>query len=203
MRHLTGTFLRGLLAILPAAITIWLVVWLAMATERLLRTVFLFLLPQEYYVPGLGFALGVVVIYLVGLLVQVIIVNRLWAAILRLFESIPLVKTVYSALSDFVAFFSRRPDDASAVVSVDLLGNGAHMIGFVTGSNPFPRSAAGHSDNSAGATEEQVAVYLPLSYQIGGYTVLIARSKLTELDIGVEEAMRLVLTAGMQRKPLD
>lgn len=198
MRHLTGTFLRGLLAILPAAITIWLVVWLAVATERLLRTVFLFLLPQEYYVPGLGFALGVVVIYLVGLLVQVIIVNRLWAAILRLFESIPLVKTVYSALSDFVSFFTRRPDDASAVVSVDLLGNGAHLIGFVTGSNPFPLPLGDEHRK-----EELVAVYLPLSYQIGGYTVLIARSKLTELDIGVEEAMRLVLTAGIQRQPLD
>ena len=195
MRHLTGTFLRGLLAVLPAVVTIWIVVWLAMATERLLRNVFLLMLPEKYYVPGLGFALGVVLIYAVGLLVQVIIVNRLWEAILRLFESIPLVKTVYSALSDFVAFFTRRPDDASAVVGVDLLDNGTHMIGFVTGPNPFPLQRD--------EADPQVSVYLPLSYQIGGYTVVIPRSKLIELDIGVEEAMRLVLTAGIQRRPLN
>ncbi len=202
MRHLTGTFLRGLLAILPAAITIWLVVWLAMATERLLRSVFLFLLPEQYYLPGLGFALGVVVVYLVGLLVQVIIVNRLWAAVLRLFESVPLVKTVYSALSDFVSFFTRRPEDVSAVVSVDLLGNGTRMIGFVTGASPFPRPGVEALANE-GAAEEEVAVYLPLSYQIGGYTVLVSRSKLAELDMGVEEAMRLVLTAGIQTQTAD
>lgn len=48
-----------------------------------------------------------------------------------------------------------------------------------------------------------VGVYVPLSYQIGGITLYISRDRLTELDIGVEEAMRLALTAGIQSASKD
>ncbi len=192
MSYITSTFLRGLGAVLPAALTVWIVIWLAKSTEALLRPVFLFLLPEQYYLPGLGFVLGVVIIYVVGVLVQTFIIGRLWNSVLRLFEGVPLVKTVYSALSDFFDFFSRRPAEGASVVSVDLFGNDTRLIGFVTDNRPVslrePEMA------------EQVAVYLPLSYQIGGFTMLIPRSRLVGLDIGVEEAMRLVLTAGIQRR---
>ncbi|MGE0621915.1 MAG: DUF502 domain-containing protein [Pseudomonadales bacterium] len=193
MSHITTTFLRGLGAVLPAALTVWLVVWLAMATEALLRPVFLFLLPERYYLPGLGFALGVAIIYVVGVLVQTFLIGRLWDALMRLFEGVPLVKTVYSALSDFFDFFSRRrPTEGSSVVSVDVLDNDIRLIGFVTDDRPASLTEPG--------ADSPVAVYLPLSYQIGGFTLLIPRSRLTRLDIGVEDAMRLVLTAGIQRR---
>ena len=48
---------------------------------------------------------------------------------------------------------------------------------------------------------DSVAVYLPMSYQIGGYTVLLPRSYLTPLDMGMEEAMRFLITAGLSRSP--
>jgi uncharacterized membrane protein len=195
MAHLTTTFLRGLSAVLPAALTVWIVVWLARSTEALLRPVFLFLLPEQYYLPGLGFVLGVVVIYAVGVLMQLFVIGRIWESIQRLFEGVPLVKTVYNALRDFFDFFSRRPSDTASVVSVDLLGNDFRAVGFVTDSNP---TALTEPD-----IDDQVAVYLPLSYQIGGFTLLVPRSRLTDLDIGVEEAMRLVLTAGIQRQRPD
>ena len=192
MTHITSTFLRGLTAVLPAALTIWIVVWLAQSAEALLRPVFVFLLPERYYLPGLGFLLGLVVIYAVGVLVQSYLIGRLWDAVQRLFEGLPLVKTVYNALSDFFDFFSRRPSDSASVVSVNLLDNDTRLIGFVTDESPSNLAEPGG--------EPQVAVYLPLSYQIGGFTMLLPRSRLTALDIGVEEAMRLVLTAGIQRR---
>ena len=192
MGHITTTFLRGLSAVLPAALTVWIVVWLAQSTEALLRPFFLFLLPEQYYLPGLGFVLGVAIIYAIGILVQSFVINRIWEAILRLFEGVPLVKTVYSALSDFLDFFSHRPSEGSSVVSVDLFDNDTRLIGFVTDKKPTALVEAGQ--------ETQVAVYLPLSYQIGGFTLLVPQSRLTPLEIGVEEAMRLVLTAGIQRQ---
>lgn len=192
MAHITTTFLRGLSAVLPAALTVWIVIWLAQSAEALLRPVFLFLLPERYYLPGLGFLLGVVIIYAVGVLVQSFFIGRLWEAMQRLFERVPLVKTVYSALNDFFDFFSRRPSESAAVVSVNLFDNDTRLIGFVTDQDP-----AGLMEPGA---DPQVAVYLPLSYQIGGFTLLLPRSRLTALNIGVEEAMRLVLTAGIQRR---
>jgi uncharacterized membrane protein len=192
MRHVTTTFLRGLGVVLPVALTVWILVWLAQAAETMLQPVFMLMLPEQYYLPGLGVVLGVLIIYAAGVLVQLFVINKIWEALQGLFERIPLVKTVYSAISDFFDFFSRpRSDDGSTVVSVDI-GGDALLIGFITADVPS-------SINIPGTTGERVAVYLPLSYQIGGYTLLVARDRVTPLEIGVEEAMRMVLTAGIAR----
>lgn len=190
MGQLTSTFLRGLGVVLPLVLTVWILVWFVTSTESLLRPMFTFILPEEYYLPGLGLALGFIVVYAAGVLVQLFIVKRIWEALERLLERIPLVKTVYTALNDFFDFFSRnRSDDAARVVSVDV-GGGALLIGFVTDDTP-------RAINVSGSSEDRIAVYLPMSYQIGGYTLLVTRDKVTELDLGVEEAMRMVLTAGI------
>ena len=192
MRHVTTTFLRGLGVVLPLALTVWILVWLAQAAETMLQPVFMLMLPEQYYLPGLGVVLGVLIIYAAGVLVQLFVINKIWEALQGLLERIPLVKTVYSAISDFFDFFSRpRSDGASTVVSVDI-GGDALLIGFITADVPSSISVPGTKG-------ERVAVYLPMSYQIGGYTLLVPRDRVTPLEIGVEEAMRMVLTAGIAR----
>ena len=190
MSPIASTFLRGLSVIVPVGLTIWIIVWLAISIETLLRRVFVFVLPEEYYLPGLGFALGVAIIYATGVLVQVFIVKQIWEALQRLLERIPLVKTVYSAISDFFGFFSQQPDSGSMVVKVELV-SGASLIGFVTD------DAVDLGASAAGAGH-RVAVYFPMSYQMGGYTLLVDADRVEPFDIPVEEAMRYVLTAGIQ-----
>jgi uncharacterized membrane protein len=189
MRYITSTFLRGLGVVLPVAVTIWIVVWLAIGTEALLRPVFLVFLPHRYYLPGLGLVFGLLIVYLAGVLVQVFVVKRMWEAVRGIIERIPFVKTVYTAISDFFEFFSRGPaEGASTVVSVEV-GNGTSLIGFVTDNAPTLIDPTGSG---------RIAVYLPMSYQIGGYTLLVPTERVTPLDLAPEEAMRLVLTAAIQ-----
>ena len=64
------------------------------------------------------------------------------------------------------------------------------LIGFMTSTAPDALSRAG-------VPGERVAVYLPMSYQIGGYTLYVERERIIPLDMDVEEAMRMVLTAGI------
>ena len=45
--------------------------------------------------------------------------------------------------------------------------------------------------------EHTIAVYLPMSYQVGGYTLMLPRDAVEPLDMSVDEAMRYALTAGM------
>ena len=45
--------------------------------------------------------------------------------------------------------------------------------------------------------QERIAVYLPMSYQIGGYTVLVPKAAVEPLNMSLEEAKRFVLTAGI------
>jgi uncharacterized membrane protein len=70
------------------------------------------------------------------------------------------------------------------------LGEGARAIGFVTRKDcsGLPAQVAGPGC---------VAVYFPMSYQIGGYTLYLPREKLRTVDMPIEEAMRLALTAGV------
>lgn len=192
VRHLTATFLRGLGVVLPVALTAWIIVWLATATESLLKPFFEFLLPPQYYLPGLGLLSGVLLVLAVGVLVQLFVVRRLWEAMERLLERIPLVKTLYAAISDFLDFFSRPPSEGSTVVSVDV-GQDALLIGFIT--DEAPARTLNFSND-----RDRVAVYLPMSYQVGGYTLMVPRDRVTELDLDVADAMRLVLTAGIQSR---
>jgi uncharacterized membrane protein len=48
--------------------------------------------------------------------------------------------------------------------------------------------------------DDPIAVYLPMSYQIGGYTLFLPRSCLTPVDISFEDGMKLVLTGSVARK---
>jgi uncharacterized membrane protein len=72
-------------------------------------------------------------------------------------------------------------------------GTPIRLVGFVTVENL--------GDFQIAAEEDCVAVYLPMSYQIGGYTVFVPRKLLTPLDMSLEEAMRFVVTAGVSRTP--
>jgi uncharacterized membrane protein len=64
------------------------------------------------------------------------------------------------------------------------------VIGFVTQAVPERLPEGFHGEDS-------ILVYLPLSYMIGGYAVLVPRSAILPLDMNMEEAMRFTLTAGV------
>ncbi len=187
----TTTFLRGLGVVLPIALTLYLVVWTVRAAESVMKPLALLLMPRSLdYVPGSGLLLALVLVYGTGLLVQLFVVEWLVGLGQRILERTPFVKSIYSALNDFTSYFSRRPSEtASRVVNVEL-AEGLSLVGFITDPDPAALRAPGDPD-------DRVAVYLPMSYQLGGFTVLLPRDRLRPLDLGVEDAMRRVLTAGV------
>lgn len=193
MRYFWNTLLKGLVAVLPVGLTLYVVYWLAISTENTLRGVITFFIPAEWYWPGLGLLLGLLLFFCIGLVVNAWLVQRLLQLGEQLLERIPLVKTLYSALNDFTALFSKSDErkDLKQVVLVTI--NGMKLMGFVTAENV--NDLPGFDTN-----ESIVAVYLPMSYQIGGYTIYLPRSQVQVLDISAEDAMRRVLTAGISKK---
>lgn len=197
-QSLWGTFLSGLATVLPIAITLYLLAWLATAAESLFGVLPKFILPEGWYVPGMGIALGVVVVFLVGAFIKAWVFSWLFAQGERLVENIPVVKTIYTGIRDLLDFLSnaRARGDLKRVVSVEIQ-SGVSLIGFVTDDNAgdaFPQLAS-----QEGGDDHLVSVYLPMGYQVGGYTLYLPASRLTTLDLTVEEAMRVVLTAGVNR----
>jgi uncharacterized membrane protein len=185
---ITRTFFKGLAVVLPVAI---LVVWLAGAAEAFLGGLFKPLLPKSFYVPGMGLLLGVLLCYVVGLLMNTTFASRLVAAWHRVLEHIPLIKSLYGAVEDILDSFSQgNKRRFNRVVRVYFKSLDAWLVGFVTRED---LSSLPDGLNKP----DQIAVYLPMSYQIGGYLILVPKSLVEPLDLSIEDASRLVLTAGM------
>lgn len=185
-------FLRGLVVVLPIVITLALVYWLAVSTEALLGSIVRLALPDRSYFTGLGVLLGVLIVFVAGLTINVWVTRMLLDRAEALMERIPIVKSVYGAIRDLAGFLSsdRSRQRFQKVVTVTINGD-TRLIGFVTREDFSDQPAA------LAATEDTIAVYLPMSYQIGGFTVFLPRSRVEPIDMSIEDAMRYTLTAGM------
>lgn len=188
MKKISQLFLRGLFAVLPLAITLSILYWLGATAESVLGGFLQWLLPDGRYWHGMGLLIGFVVIFGIGVLLNAYVFRKLAGFVDALFEKIPLVKTIYNSVRDIARFASasQRGNDLQKVVSITLDTN-IRLIGFVT-------------QKSIKLGEDSlVAVYFPMSYQIGGYTLFLPESRLQPLDISVQEGMRLVLTAAITK----
>jgi uncharacterized membrane protein len=144
----------------------------------------------------MGVAVGLVVVFLVGLFMNLWIVRRVFEWAESLLFRLPLVRSVYGAFRELLQFVS-RPEDARRrgrqVVMVEIGETGLECMGFVT-RDDFRELPPGVG------SEDRGAVYLPMSYQIGGHTVMVPRSRIRAVDMGLDQAMRFALTAGMSWK---
>lgn len=193
MKSLANIFFTGLLFTLPLIITFGLLYWLFHTAENVLKIPLQWLLPEGWYITGMGVVSAVVIIFAMGILVQTYFTKYLFAAMDRSIERIPFVKTLYTSAKELLMFFAggQQQRNLSRVVSVQIADD-MQMIGFVT-----------NEDASLGETENLIAVYLPLSYQIGGFLIYMPKSRCTVLDMPVNKAMQQVLTAHVKRSNGD
>jgi uncharacterized membrane protein len=185
---------QGLLTIFPLVVTIYLVYWFITSVEHGVRSIIEFVDPNVDYFPGLGIIVGIAVLLGVGWLVNAYFVRRLIKFGGTILERIPVIKTVYVGLRDFVGFMSmtKKQSEGSAVL-VEI--GGKKLIGFIT--DRKANKTLGVGDNNL------VGVYMPLGYMIGGYVVYVDKNELIYLSISSEKAMRIALTGGMTAKKPD
>jgi len=196
MKRLSQYFLRGLVAILPLGLTIYLlytlVAWSETVARQLIRPVV-----GDFYIPGLGLLLTAAGIVLLGMLISQRVTAKLLSWVEMPFTNIPVVKSIYSSLKSFADYFSphHKEDTAQQVVILRMPDHALEVVGLVT-RNHMEGLPQGFLPG------DRVAVYLPMGYMIGGYTVFVPREWVTPIDMSVEEAMRSSLIAWMAgRKP--
>ena len=191
LKSISKTLLTGFVTILPVVLTLYLFYWLAVSAESVLGRLIQLMLPDHLYWPGMGVIAGLAVIFAVGLLMHAYVVQRLFARGEQVLYHLPLIKTIYRSIRDFLEYFSPgREKEFEQVVAVSFGDTGMKVIGFVTQALPenMPEDFR---------EKDSILVYLPLSYMIGGYAVLAPRSAVQPLDMNMEEAMRFTLTAGV------
>jgi uncharacterized membrane protein len=182
------TLITGLITVLPIVLTLYLLYWLAITSEQVMGGMLQWVLPSIFYFPGLGTIVGLVLVFLVGVLMKAVLIRQLFGFGEDILYRLPIIKSIYRAIRDLIDFFSPKKESFGRVVIVTV--NDMEMIGFITQENSerLPESLR---------RSDSVLVYIPMSYMIGGFTLLIPQKDIKPCQMNMDEAMRFVLTAGI------
>lgn len=145
----------------------------------------------------IGVVLAIVLVYIVGLFIG----NLIGRTIYRLAEvaviRVPLVRAIYPAVKQVTDFLLAERQEkflASKVVAVEPHEKGIWSIGLVTGS--------GLKAISDSTGQDMVTVFVPSSpTAFSGYVLVVPRKSVIELPLTVEEAMRLLVSGGVIAPP--
>lgn len=195
MKQINQIFFKGLIVVLPITLTFYLLFWASYKIESLFGSGLEYLIGQWLYIPGLGIIVTLIFIFLVGLLVSNYLGGRIFAWITDALEKVPLIKAIYNPLKDLMALIpgrSSEKDKPQRVVLVPLEPMGVQALGLVT------REELDELPNSG-----LISVYIPLSYMLGGITILIEKDKVKKVDIPVDQALKLSVTAWIKASDKD
>ncbi len=187
MKQINQIFFKGLIVVLPITLTFYLLFWASVKVESLFKSSLQWILGKELYIPGLGIAVTLILVFLVGLLVSNFITARLFNWITDTLEKVPLIKVIYNPLKDLMALIPGRSSSKNKlqrVVMVPLEGLGVEVMGLVT-----------REDLEEIPDKNLITVYVPLSYMLGGLTVFVDRNKVKKVDMAVDQALKLSVTA--------
>ena len=189
MGKIQKIFVSGLISFLPIAVTIYIVYAGITIVENLLGSFLRQVLPDHAYITGYGFFATLILIFLLGLALNNFVTGSLLQRLQEKLSEVPFFKVVYSPLRDLMNLFSKGQggSELQKVVLVEF-DQGKQVLGLVT------REHFNDLGNLR-INPDKIAVYIPMSYGLGGYTVLVNKTQLIPIDLPVEKAMSLALTA--------
>jgi len=206
MRRVFRLIAQGLALVLPLLVTVSIIIWLGSMAEGLLGGLLESLLgtPPDaeefdvgwlelesvHYVTGMGIAAGLILALAIGIVTRWWLIRKTVELAERWVQKIPLVKTLYGGIKDMLGLMAGKKQSFSRVVLIRLPGSQLDAVGLVTRDD---LSGLGLETDGRG----MVAVYVPMSYMIGGLTFIVPTDQVRQIDMGVEEAMRFAMTAGV------
>ena len=179
MNWLLKNFLRGLVIVVPIALTIYIFYQTFVTLDRMLNL----------EVPGLGLAVIVSGVILIGALASNFVIRWFLQGTEAVFTRAPLVRIIYAAIKDLLEAFvgnKRRFDRPVSVALTD--SSDVRVFGFVTRDDLTEMAMPGH-----------VAVYLPFSYTWDGCLLMVPRSRVQPLDAESASIMALVVSGGVSK----
>ena len=185
-----NTFLSGLFVFAPIALSIYVLYSGILMVESILSSLLKNLLPEGSYIPGYGFATLIFIIFLTGFFVNNYFTAKFIKSLQKKLSEVPLIKTVYSPIRDLMNLFTQAKNNQSLqkVVLVHITESHS-IIGLVT------RESFIDLQIDSSLTNDKLSVFIPMSYGLGGYTLLVDKKNVMSLDMPIEKAMSLAVTA--------
>ena len=177
MNWIAKNFLRGLVIVVPIAVTVYLIYQIFVTLDRLLK------LPT----PGLGIAILIAATIVIGAIASNFLGRKLFSLTETIFTKAPLVRIIYAAIKDLLEAFVGNERRFDKPVSVQLTDQ-MKIFGFIT-----------RDDLGTLATPGEVGVYVPFSYTWDGCFMVVPRERVTPLHADSASIMALVVSGGVSK----
>jgi len=191
MKQISKIFLTGVAVGAPLILTIvviWMTgQWLNGVALNAVRSIWPAMADVLDGAWGMGILLILGVIFLIGLAARFWMTAWILRLMSRILERVPLAKTIYTSIRDMLRFFGDDSGSLGKVVPYTTPDTSARMLAILTNERPVGLPAD--------QAEDMVAIWLPMSYMLGGYMLCVPADSIEPLDMSVERLMKLATTA--------
>ena len=194
-KKLLQYFLQGILVLAPITITIWAIMAAFNFIDGILPGILQQFFPRLMVdaagnvrrIPGLGFALVVIIVLFIGYISSTFIFSKVVEAFDQLLEKTPGIKFIYSTLKDFFEAFAGEKKKFTRGVLANVDDNDVWRMGFIT-----------REDMEDFGLHDYVAVYVPMAYSVAGSVYIIPRSRVKPItNISATQTMKFAVSGGV------
>ncbi|MCM8764289.1 MAG: DUF502 domain-containing protein [Candidatus Omnitrophica bacterium] len=184
---LKNYFISGILVIVPAAVSIWILWKIFVFLEGLIGQWIQKTVPQ-FYVRGLGFISLIAIILILGFFAQNIFGKRILRYIEKGFLSLPVFNRLYQFVHSILQQVFRKEKEIFSGVALITLSEGIETIGFITSKEPLIE----------GQNNQYWTVFVPtVPNPTTGLVLVIHRDRVKVLPITIEQGMKVLLSFGI------
>lgn len=188
-RGLLNYLIKGLLIVLPLALSVFIVIWAVTTVDSWLNVNNILGVDPatgaSRNIPGLGLVLVIALIISAGIFVTNFVTEPMYNWFQRILDRLPILKFIYSSIKDLTEAFVGDEKKFNTPVLVDVEGE-LKRIGFLT-----------QSDLSAIGLPGESIVYFPFSYSFAGQVYVVKNEKIKLLEMTAADAMKLVVSGGV------
>ncbi|MDC1091777.1 DUF502 domain-containing protein [Candidatus Pelagibacter sp.] len=187
-------FITGVVVLIPIGFTLYLTKILIGISSNLIPKN---LNPNHYLpfdIPGVEILISILLITIVGGLSLSFFGKRILKLIDDLFQRIPFLRTVYSAIVQMTETFSKKNDDTKSVVLVEYPRKGVWAVGFATKENT--------GEMADKTNKKLINVFVPTTPNpTSGFLLMFPIEDVIYLNMSFEEASKFIVSAGTSNKP--
>lgn len=192
MRQMRSNVITGVLLIIPSVTTIYVFIKLFGLVDSILPNIFHSILPfmPPKWTPGVGVLVSLILAYFVGIAAKNYLGKKVIDTSNSIIASMPILNKIYGALQQVVDSFSLHKKNLfEKVVMVHFPIEGSYCIGFITSEK--------QGEWAHKVSTDLVSVFVPTTPNpTSGFLLYLPKSKIIDLDISVETAIKAIMSAG-------
>lgn len=188
-KKIRAQFLTGIALVVPVGATVWIFIWAFSTIDNILQPVIKAVWGNT--LPGVGFGLTIVLVYLIGLIASNVVGKRLIRYGDQLLSRVPVFRQLYTGIRQIVKSFSASDKAAfMQVVLVEFPTKGMWAIGFVT------------NELTSESGEKLLSVFIPTApTPTGGFLQIVREEDIVRTRLTVDDALKVIVSAGLVITP--